>query len=75
MSPREASDIGLHEHDRVSVALRGEGRDLIYEDVIVRISPDYRLELHLDTDEGNAAGVRAGDQGELILPPRSDRMG
>ena len=34
-------------------------------DVIVRVSPDYRLEFHLDTDEGNAAGIGPGTVAHL----------
>jgi propanediol utilization protein len=32
----------------------------------VRIHPTFRFRLHLDTDEGNAAGVRSGQRGLLI---------
>ena len=32
------------------------------------IAPEFRLELHLDTDEANAAGVSTGDLAELLLP-------
>jgi len=34
---------------------------------MVRAAPDFTLELHLDTDEANAAGVTNGDEAELIL--------
>jgi propanediol utilization protein len=34
--------------------------------VTVRVRPDFRLELHLDTDEANAAGVANGDWAELL---------
>jgi propanediol utilization protein len=33
----------------------------------VRVSPHFTLELHLDTDEANAAEVKAGDFAELIV--------
>lgn len=66
MSLEEAEQLGVHDRDEVQVALTGHGRDLIFQDVIVRISSDYRLELHLDTDEGNAAGVRPGDRARLL---------
>lgn len=69
LSPQEAAQLGLRNHQRVQAALTGHGRDLIFQDVIVRISPHYRLELHLDTDEGNAAGVMPGDRARILRNP------
>jgi propanediol utilization protein len=66
MSPAEADRLGLRDHEIVQVALGSAERALIFNDVIVRVSPHYQLELHLDTDEGNAAGVRTGDQARLL---------
>jgi len=66
MSPADADTLGLKDQDRVEVALESQERRLIFGDVVVRVSPEYRLELHLDTDEGNAAGLRAGDDGLLL---------
>jgi acetate kinase len=68
MSPADAQVLGLKNQDRVEVAVQGKGRRLVFGDVIVRVSPDYRLELHLDTDEGNAAGLHAGEDGLLLSP-------
>lgn len=65
MSPQEAQRLGLQDHELVEVALGSPERELVFRDVVVRVSPHYRLELHLDTDEGNAAGVRTGDQATL----------
>ena len=45
----------------VGVKVVGNDRKLMYADVVVRISPAYRLKLHLDADEGNAAGLSAGE--------------
>jgi acetate kinase len=66
MSPADAGRFGVQDRDRVSVAVDSEGRDVIFGDVIVRVSPQFRLELHLDTDEGNAAGVRDGMMATLV---------
>jgi acetate kinase len=33
---------------------------LIFGDVLVRVNPQYKLAMHLDTDEGNAANVQTG---------------
>jgi acetate kinase len=54
--------------ETVSVRIDSGDRDLEFRDVMVRVAADFRLELHLDTDEANAAGVRAGDQAVLVLP-------
>ncbi|WP_129645749.1 phosphate propanoyltransferase [Peristeroidobacter agariperforans] len=69
MSPADATQLGLHDRQSVSVRIDSNGRDLTFGDVIVRVSPDFRLELHLDTDEANAAGVANGDFGEIELTP------
>jgi acetate kinase len=66
MSPADADTLGLKDQDRVEVALESQERRLIFGDVVVRVSPEYRLELHLDTDEGNAAGLCPGDDGLLL---------
>lgn len=68
MTPADAEVLGLKNRDRVEVAVEGKDRRLIFGDVVVRVSPDYRLELHLDTDEGNAAGLHAGEEGLLLSP-------
>jgi acetate kinase len=57
MSPQDAERFGVRDRQRVSVAVDSQGRDVVFGDVVVRVSPHFRLELHLDTDEGNAAGV------------------
>jgi acetate kinase len=60
MNPDDARRFDLGDGDTVQVRINS-GRELIFADVIVRVSPAYRLELHLDTDEANAAGI--GDSG------------
>jgi len=44
----------------VSVGVVAGNRRLIFGDIVVRVSPAYRLELHLDSDEGNATGLQSG---------------
>ena len=65
MSPADADVLGLKNHDRVAVAVASSNRRLIFGDVAVRVSPTSRLELHLDADEGNAAGLHSGE--EVVL--------
>lgn len=71
MSPEDAERAGVRHGEAVQVAIDSEGRDLVFGDVIVRVSPDFRLELHLDTDEANAAGLQQGDAGLLLTPTRA----
>jgi acetate kinase len=66
MTPEDARRLGLRAGQLVQVAVTTGDRELVFGDVIVRVAPDYRLELHLDTDEGNAAGLHSGDQGVLV---------
>lgn len=62
----EAQRLGLRDGQTVAVRVDSNGRDLIFGDVTVRVAPAFRFELHLDTDEANAAGIRNGDHGELL---------
>lgn len=41
-------------------------RPAIFEDVIVRLSPDYAAAVHLDYDEANACGFTKGDLGRIL---------
>jgi acetate kinase len=67
MSPQDAEHAGIADCDVVSVRIDSAGRDVTFGDVSVRVSPSFTLELHLDTDEANAAEVKAGDFAELVL--------
>jgi len=67
MSVDDAKRLGVRDHEVVSVRIDSKDRDLTFNDVSVRVAPSFRLELHLDTDEANAAGVKQGDTAELIV--------
>ncbi len=66
VDPREAERLQLHDGQSVQVKIDSDGRDLIFGDCTVRIAAGFSLELHLDTDEANAAGIRPGAHGELL---------
>jgi len=57
MTERDARDHGVAEGDRVRIRFSGD-RALVLENVLVRVGRSSALELHLDTDDSNAAGVR-----------------
>ncbi len=65
MSEDEGRAFGLQDGDYVDVELCGERRSLFY-DVQVRVHKDFRLEMHIDTDDANAAGVSNGFKAKLI---------
>ncbi len=66
MHPDDAERFGVKNKDEVEVAISGGPRDLVFCDVLVRVSHGYRLEMHIDTDEANAAELDRSSQGELV---------
>jgi putative phosphotransacetylase len=61
----DADRFGIADKQLLSVRLHGE-RGLVLDNVIARVSPEYALDLHIDTDEANAAGAKTGDTAEII---------
>jgi acetate kinase len=56
MNPSQARDYGVGDKDMIRVRVEGE-REMTMGDVIVRVNAEYELDLHIDTDEANAAGL------------------
>lgn len=59
MSPDEAKVFGLSDGDYVDIDVNGKRRTRWY-DVQVRVHKDFRLEMHVDTDDANSAGIGNG---------------
>ena len=55
LSPAQAEEAGVKVKDIVSIKIEGE-RGLVFNNVLVRSGDAHEREVHLDTDEGNAAG-------------------
>lgn len=66
MTLADAEAYGVEDGDYVEVAITGGPRDLTFGDVLVRAKDSYRLEMHIDTDEANAAELSKGAAGDLV---------
>ncbi len=67
LTPETAAEYGVQDKQVVSVATGGEGRKLVFGDVVVRVSTKFSPAFHIDTDESNAAGITGNTEGEIIL--------
>ena len=65
MSLEDAEKFGVKDKDVVSVQTEGL-RGLLFNNVLVRANANFKLEMHVDLEEGNAAGVKNGDLVELV---------
>ena len=59
MSPSDAEKFGVADGDCVDIDVNGKRRTRWF-DVQVRVHKDFRLEMHVDTDDANAAGIGNG---------------
>ena len=68
LDPKTAEEFGLKDKQVVSAKVGiGTGRETIFGDVVVRVSPKYAPAMHVDTDESNAAGLAGTVDGEIIV--------
>lgn len=66
MSPKDAMAAGAHDGDIVSVKADNE-RGTVFNNVQVRVDESFTLEMHIDTDEANAAKIATGDTVRIII--------
>ena len=64
MTPADAAAAGVVDKDIVKVVTGGNGRKLVFDDVVIRVSEKFATAMHIDTDESNAAG--GPNSGEII---------
>ena len=65
MSPGDARQFGVSDHDLVQVEVVGE-KGLIFNHVQIRVKDNFRLEMHLDTDDANASGITTGARAHIL---------
>lgn len=66
MRPVDALQYNVKDNENVFVITKSYERNLIYSDVVVRISPQFRLSMHVDTDEANAFASDAEPYGVIV---------
>jgi putative phosphotransacetylase len=65
MSPEDALAAGVNNGDTVSIKVENE-RGTTFNHVQIRVDKTYTLEMHIDTDEANAAKISTGDTAIII---------
>ncbi|MDF0479138.1 ethanolamine utilization phosphate acetyltransferase EutD [Vagococcus sp. PNs007] len=65
MTPEDAERNNVVQGEIVQVKVEGE-RPLIFDDVVIRVSPKFATYMHIDYDEANACGFKKGTQGHII---------
>ena len=65
ITPEDATRMGVQDKQVVRLQVYTD-RPLIFDDVVVRVSPQFQTRVHLDYDEANACGFQKGDLGRLL---------
>ena len=65
ITPQDADRFGVQDKQTVKLQTYTD-RPLVFEDVLVRVSPDFATRVHLDFDEANACGYKNGDLGRIL---------
>jgi len=61
-----AEQYNLKNNQLVSVKIDSEKRSITFHQIITRVSAEFKPAIHLDTDEGNAAGIKQIEQGIVL---------
>ena len=65
ITPEDAARFGVKDKQVVNLRTFTE-RPLVFDDVLVRVNPDFATRVHLDYDEANACGYKNGDLGRIL---------
>lgn len=65
MTPETAKQYGIRDNDLVDVEIEN-AKPTKYYNVQVRVRADFNTEMHIDTDDANAAGIKTGDHVRIL---------
>lgn len=65
MTPEDAERLGIKDNDEVDVEIESH-KPTYYYNVQVRVRSDFDTEMHIDTDDANASGIKNGDKVKII---------
>ncbi|MCH5185197.1 MAG: phosphate propanoyltransferase, partial [Oscillospiraceae bacterium] len=65
MTPEDAARLGIKDNDEVDVEIETQ-KPTRYYNVQVRVRSDFDTEMHIDTDDANASGIKNGDKIRII---------
>jgi putative phosphotransacetylase len=68
MSPGDAKFHGVKHLDKITLKVVSHGCNTRFDDLIVRVDPSFKLEVHIDTDEANACDLERASKVELLKP-------
>ena len=66
LTPQYAEQHEIKDGDWVDVVCHGKEKTTKFYDVQIRVRDDFNVEMHIDTDDANSAGLRNGDMVTII---------
>ena len=65
-TPEDAAEYGVSDKEIVKLKIESNDRTTIFDDVVVRVNPNFAAAVHLDTDEANAACAFGECYGDIV---------
>ena len=66
MSPDDAKFYGVKHMDTITLKVTAKDCSTRFDDLLVRVDPTFKLEVHIDTDEANACDLEHASKVELF---------
>ncbi len=66
MSPEDAAFYGVKHKDLMKLRVVSRDCTTVFDDLLVRVDPTFKLEVHIDTDEANACNLEVAERVELL---------